>query len=332
MTSYATAPDARRGWPMADGAIPGAGFTTAEAGYRTLDAAALLGTVFPPRELVLGPWLPAKGLAMVYGPRGTGKTHLTLGVAYAVATGGAFLRWRAPRPRRVLVIDGEMPAVTLQERLAAIVAAAPLEPPSPDFLRLLAMDLQDGDLDLSLSDEGCHPALEAAIADAELLIVDNISTLARGGRENEAESWLPVQQWALRQRRAGRSVLFVHHAGKGGQQRGTSRREDVLDTVVALRRPADYRPDEGARFEVHFEKARGFHGDDAKPFEAALTPGAGWTMRDLADAEMARVMAMTADGMSVREIAEALGIGKSTVSRMQAKGRALGAAPAGHHG
>ena len=318
---------------MADGTIhPGAGFSLIEAGptpLRTLDAAALLGTVFPPREVLLTPWLPAKGLAMVYGPRGIGKTHLSLGIAYAAATGGTFLRWTAPKPRRVLVLDGEMPAVVLQERLAAIVAASAHEPPSPDYLRFLPMDLQDGG-HLDLSDEGCHPALDAAIEAAELLIVDNISTLARGGRENEAESWLPVQQWALHQRRSGRSVVFIHHAGKGGQQRGTSRREDVLDTVVALRRPADYQPDEGARFEVHFEKSRGFHGDDAKPFEALLAPGAAWTTRDLADADMARVMLLTGENMSVRDIAAELNMPKSTVSRLQKKGRALAAAPPGH--
>ncbi len=294
-----------------------------------MDAATLLGTVFPPRELVLAPWLPAKGLAMVYGPRGIGKTHLSLGIAYAVASGGEFLRWQAPRPRRVLVIDGEMPAIVLQERLAAIVAAASLEPPAADFLRLLPMDIQEGG-NVDLSDDKCHPALEAAIEAAELLIVDNISTLISGGRENEAESWSTVQQWALHQRRAGRSVVFMHHSGKGGQQRGTSRREDVLDTVVALRRPSDYQPDEGARFEVHFEKSRGFHGDDAKPFEAALIHGEGWTTRDMADADMARVMALTAEQVPIRVIAEELRLSKSTVQRMQTKGRAAGAAPTSH--
>ena len=39
----------------------------------------------------------------------------------------------------------------------------------------------------------------------------------------------------------------MHHAGKGGAQRGTSRREDVLDTVIALRQPQDYQSGEGAR-------------------------------------------------------------------------------------
>jgi hypothetical protein len=47
-----------------------------------------------------------------------------------------------------------------------------------------------------------------------------------------------------------------HKCGEETNERGTSRREDALDTVIALRRPADYSPEEGARFEVHIEKAR----------------------------------------------------------------------------
>ena len=64
---------------------------------------------------------------MIYGPRGIGKTHLTLGIGYVVASGGTFLRWEAAKPRRVLVPDGEMPAVVLHERLARIADAQPLE-------------------------------------------------------------------------------------------------------------------------------------------------------------------------------------------------------------
>ncbi len=193
--------------------------------------------------------------------------------------------------------------------------------PTPAYWRMLAMDLQDGGFDLG--NEADQHALEPELAGADVIFVDNISTLARLGRENEAESWLPIQEWGLQQRRAGRSVVFMHHAGKGGAQRGTSRREDVLDTVIAMRKPTDYQPDQGARFEVHFEKNRGFHGDDAKAFEAALGTG-GWTMRDLADADMARVVVLTADGMSVREIAQETGWAKSRVSRLQAKAREAG--------
>jgi putative DNA primase/helicase len=73
----------------------------------------------------------------------------------------------------------------------------------------------------------------------ELVILDNLSTLTTG-RENEAESWLPVQQWALSLRRRGISVLLDHHAGRNGEQREASKREDVLDTMLTLRHPADY--------------------------------------------------------------------------------------------
>src|SRR4051812_14367522 len=90
-----------------------------------------------------------------------------------------------------------------------------------------------------------------------LLVIDNISTLCRAGKENEAESWEPMQTWLLDLRRRGIAVLLVHHAGKGGAQRGTSRREDILDTVLTLKRPEDYEPTEGASTQNQRSAKRG---------------------------------------------------------------------------
>jgi hypothetical protein len=129
--------------------------------------------------------------------------------------------------------------------------------------------------------------IDTQVGDADVLFADNISTLVRTGKENEAEGWLPMQNWVLRHRRAGRAVVLLHHAGKGGAQRGTSRREDVLDTVISLRRPGDYSPEQGARFEVHFEKTRGFYGEDAQAFEARYEVrdgGAVWIADNLRSA------------------------------------------------
>jgi putative DNA primase/helicase len=276
-----------------------------------------LSKKFPPREMILSPLLPVAGLAMLFAPRGVGKTHVALGIAYAVASGGSLLRWRALKPRKVIFIDGEMPAAALQERLAQIAAHADHEAADPSFLRILSSDMhRDGLPDLC--DPASHRIFDDAIADAELIIVDNLSTLCRTGRENEAESWGQVQSWALSMRRKGKSVLFVHHAGKGGGQRGTSRREDVLDTVVNLRRPQDYNPDEGARFEVHFEKARGFLGEDAEPFEAKLV-GGKWAMRDLAEALEEQVIALNKEGLSQRDIAKEVNKSPATINRILKK-------------
>lgn len=272
----------------------------------------LLSAKFPPRENLLEPWLPEKGIAMIYAPRGVGKTHLALGCACAVASGGEFLKWRAARPRRVLLLDGEMPVVALQERLDAIVVKTGVSVPE-GFITIMPYDAcPEGGPDLS-TEEG-QAILEPFIGNAELIVVDSISTICRGGKENEAESWAAIQSWALGQRRRGRTVLFVHHSGKSGDQRGTSKREDVLDTVIKLVRPADYCAEDGARFIVEFTKNRGFMGPDAASFEAALSDG-DWTTRVPAEERTARILELRAQGMTQRQIAKEMAIGLGTVSR-----------------
>jgi hypothetical protein len=106
-----------------------------------LEIGELLKRDFPAKESLLSPWLRRQDLIMIYSKRGVGKTHLCLTLAYAVASGGKFLKWEAPEPRRVLYIDGEMPGVAIQERLAALVDANEKEPPE-GFFRIVTPDAQ----------------------------------------------------------------------------------------------------------------------------------------------------------------------------------------------
>jgi len=293
--------------------------------YECITLEEFLSKKFPPRENILEPWLPSQGLAMVYAPRGVGKTYFGLGVAYAAASASQFLIWQAEKPRGVLYLDGEMPASVLQDRLAKIVEAESAEPQAP--IKLFTPDLQEfGMPDLSTI-EG-QEAIEEYLDDIDLIIVDNISTLCRSGKENEAEGWMPVQEWALRQRASGRAVLLIHHAGKNGSARGTSKREDVLDTVINLRHPSDYTPEQGAVFEVRFEKNRGFFGEDAQPFEASLTQDEHgkqvWTTRSIEDSKYERVIRLCADGLTQKDIVIELGISKGQVSKLVKRGKHKG--------
>ena len=284
---------------------------------RTVDIAELLTLDIPAREVFLAPWLTAQSLSMIWAWRGTGKTLAALAVAYAVASGGSAFGWQAPKPRRVLYLDGELPCSELQARAAALVAVEDQQP-APGMLRFLTPDLQPRGMP-NLATAAGQLALQPLVADADLIVVDSIATLGRGGRENEAEGWQPVAAWALDQRAAGRAVLFVHHAGKGGQQRGTSSREDILDVVLSLKRPSDYHEREGARFEVRFEKARALKGADVEPFEARLETGPDdrriWTCKPADIGRNDRILELGGLGMSVREIAEELGVSKSSVHR-----------------
>jgi putative DNA primase/helicase len=149
-----------------------------------------------------------------------------------------------------------------------------------------------------------------------LLILDNLSALTECS-ENAGDAWLPMKRWLLKLRRRGIAVLFVHHAGLKGHARGTSRREDSLELVMALRRPEDYSPEQECRFEVHIEKLR--HQADQTPFEATIRNGR-WSRRPVDDAARElfdRAIGLFATGTSVRDAASILGISKSEAGRLR---------------
>jgi 5S rRNA maturation endonuclease (ribonuclease M5) len=294
----------------------------ARTDLRSVTIEELLKMEIRPREQILSPILPTQGLGMLYAKRGVGKTHLALGIGYAVSTGGSFLHWSAPKPSGVCYVDGELPGETLKEWACGIVAGADVAKDAPAPFRIITPDLQDGPMP-DLATVAGQAALEPHLEGVELLILDNLSALCRVSDENEGGDWVPVQGWLLGLRRRGITVLLLHHAGKSGAQRGTSRREDLLDVVINLRHSADYSPEEGLRCEVHYEKCRAFYGKEARPFEVRMETDASgaavWTMRDIEDVMAVRAAELFADGMSIRDVADELGISKSTAHRLKKK-------------
>jgi RecA-family ATPase len=274
----------------------------------------LLRLDIPPRKLLLSPWLPEKGLAMIVGPRGVGKTYLAVSIALAVASGGSVLGWEATAAKRVLYVDGEMPTATVQQRLAAMVKGSAFDQANGNLSFLLAD--RAGSLP-DLSTRAGHDEIADYLDPFDLIVFDNMSTLLHTGHENEAESWGPMQEFLLRLRRTGKSCLLIHHTGKGGSQRGTSRREDVLDTVLLLKRPEDQSSAEGARFIGEFSKARGFFGPDAECFEALLDPETlQWQRMEKTRTLKDDILALKDTGLSQREIAGKLSTNATKVNRV----------------
>jgi hypothetical protein len=95
----------------------------------------------------------------------------------------------------------------------------------------------------------------------KVLVLDNVSCLFPGIDENKKQDWEPINAWFIRLRHRGITVIFGHHSGKGGLQRGTSGREDALDTVIALSSPPGYQAKDGCHFYWRFTKARSLKGE-----------------------------------------------------------------------
>ena len=48
--------------------------------------------------------------------------------------------------------------------------------------------------------------------------------------------------------------INITHVTKGGDYRGSSKQQDILNYVIDLQRSGNYKQSDGARFEVHFAK------------------------------------------------------------------------------
>jgi len=225
-----------------------------------MNAPALAKAEVPESEWIVEGWLRRPSINMIFAERGRGKTFWSLSLALSVAQGFDFGPYKIPQKWNTLYIDGEMPLADLKER---IVSLSEVLPPNMHMLpselvyrkaRPLNINIpkQQERIDQLLFDmenNGQHP---------DLIIFDNLSSLGGGIDENDNSALDDQLQWFVELRHRGHAILLVHHAGKSGTQRGASRKEDLMDTVVELRKPDDQQPypGPGAWFEMHFSKTR----------------------------------------------------------------------------
>jgi hypothetical protein len=235
---------------------------------------------FEPRRALIcragHPVLRAGDISQVYALRGTGKSLYVRTLSIVASSGTTALGFVAPDPCRVLYVDGEMASDEIKGRDETLALALNVLP--NDNLVTIAADWQDEFLP-RLDTPAGQAALEPFIGDADLIILDNRSTLFDPEGEADPVAWQPAQDWLLSLRRRGKAVVIVHHSNRQGGARGHSKPEDVMNLLVKLTRPDDYIADQGARFKVEFEKSRGVYGAAVSAFTTQLT-GSGWIVED----------------------------------------------------
>ncbi len=270
---------------------------------------------------MLGSWLADRQTGMIYAEAGLGKSMLALAMALAVAGGGSlFGRWAAPRPRRVLIIDGEMDLIDLSERVRVLmptIDGIDKEAAMANLKIAARLGQEGGDFIDIASTEGRATVLDLAEEhDADLIFFDNLSTLATIGDENAASSFDPVLSLLVALKAEGRTSILIHHANKKGGYRGTSKMTVPLNIVVHLTRPQGLSEEGGAAFDVVFEKVRSRRGDDVRRFTAKLDDG-HWTTSGGSNDQTDQLLSMVKSGhyTSDAALAKALKVDRSTVSR-----------------
>jgi RecA-family ATPase len=208
-----------------------------------------------PRPKVIADWAYQSDLGFIFAPRGLGKTWLGMYIAHSLATGNSIGPWKVYGQHNVLYIDGEMPPNDIQWRDHV------LGEPTPNltYINHEILFERTGKI-MNLADYALQNAIIALCKHEAftVLVLDNLSTLVSGIDENKTIDWERILPWLLRLRREHILVIFIHHAGRGGQMRGSSKREDPSAWIISLKEPTNDPEGEtrGAHFISTFTKNR----------------------------------------------------------------------------
>lgn len=235
----------------------------------TITLARLLEHQFPPREDLVGPWLRQGESVMLWAAPGTGKTLLTLTLAVMVAGGGSVLGWTAPKPRKVLLVDGEMAVEDLQDRAGWLIGTVEGIDREAAGANLPIMSRAWQKPEAGFPDLGEREGRNGRIAGqdevvavarrvkAELVLLDNFSTLVEVADENDASSMNATLGFLLRLKQLRIGCVLVHHSGKdGGTYRGSSKLATTFEVILGLKPLESLVNTAGAAFRLDWTKYR----------------------------------------------------------------------------
>jgi putative DNA primase/helicase len=258
-------------------------------------------------------------LTEIYGPRGVGKTMLAQSITEGIAYNTGFAPWTAGKQVPCLYFEGEMPTQDMIERLNMFGVEEGLFIYSDACASTLGLPKAN-----LLNDEWQEQIREQLISlNVKFWVVDNLASLTPGADEISKKDYDPVNQFFLQLRFLGISTTFIHHSGKSGEQRGTSAKEDNVDTVIKLSYPPDYSQEDGCRFILTFEKARlrTKYLVHTKQLEFQFTENEHgkpiWTHKTVKAATKVRILQLLDEGISQKGVAEMLEVDPGYVSRVR---------------
>jgi hypothetical protein len=277
------------------------------------------------KQEYLFPWLKECSLNLISGWRGVGKTFFGISILDAVSRGKEFGPWECKKSVPCLLLDGEMAVQDIIERSNYLDLNADRK--NPLYIYSDAFANQLGLPRAHLASESWRTKMKSILLTRkiELWIIDNLASLASGLDENAKKDWDPINAWLLELRFARISTIMLHHVNKDGGQRGTSAREDNLDISVLLKSPHDYIPEDGARFVVHFNKARvptkhlSLIGDTEFKLIQGDDEGCAWTFGNVRQQSKKEIIRMLDDGMKYKEISQELNISTGLITKIKKK-------------
>lgn len=278
------------------------------------------------REYLLKPFFKERQPIMIYSRTGLGKSFFTLSIALAIAGGGGFAGYVAPKPRKVAYFDGEMSLEDLQSRIKSLIALMKLDRKIVnDNFNLIPRTHQD--IKKSLPDLNSEEEAELIIDyvrkyNIDVAVFDNYSTLVNSVEdENSASGFNNTMNLLQELSKCGTASILVHHSGKNNSKsnyRGSSKMAVLMESIIKLDDNPNAKFDE-VSFKVLFEKFR--QKQTQETLDRVLTLREEWIAEEDTDSLEAKVVGMleSLNYAVDKEIYVQLGISQSSFSKLKKK-------------
>jgi len=272
----------------------------------------------PPKRVFLDPWITEQSITLISGWRGTGKTWLAMSILDAISRGKPFGPWETETPVPTMYLDGEMTIQDMQYRAKQLQMGQDCK--APIYLYSDSYATSQGFPRANLLNELWRKQMKSFLHNQgiKLWVIDNIASLAPGINENAKDEWDPINEYLLSLRFSGIATILLHHVGKAGLQRGTSAREDNIDTSIILKQPDDYETEDGCRFVMTFKKNRVICGDHFLLADQEFQYHDGqWSFENAKTKTKNQILEMLNNGAKNKDIATTLGVSPAYVSKVK---------------
>lgn len=262
---------------------------------------------------IIEPILAKGSITLIYAATGIGKTWFCFQLAASLSKRAYFLgKFKIAKKARVFYIDGEMGLDRCQKRSAQFSPSTPLQFSKNGSSFNFADDKSIENLKNEISTYKKETSAEKLI-----LIFDNLTCFSDGTptADQTTKIWKTLHKLAQTN-----AVILVHHEGKDGSYLGSSTLANKMDIIIHLKES------EPSAITLELEKLRDAPKSEYPPFKIYRhidKEKAHWsTLKKLPDGEdewEIVINDLTAQGQTEEQIADTLGVCRSTVSRIKKK-------------
>lgn len=215
-------------------------------------------------DYIIWPICQNREIGMVKARTGGGKTLIADEMAIMMSCGGSIeQRLIAKKPRKVLLVSGEMSEAQMKSRIVQIMGCYPDQEAIHNNFRYLSLPSLGKSLDLTM--EADRLWLDHEMQDAEVVILDYLSLFMPANAISSVNGWDKIYNHLRRRAINGMTFLILHQENKQGLSTGTGKITHDVDFIISLDKPQCC-PDDETHIEFRIQKLRHPRGIEHTPF------------------------------------------------------------------